>query len=59
MDKRGGTTLELVLWVIGAVGAVTAYAHMTFTTYREVAPRLDRIENKLDSILELKGRKNG
>jgi len=59
MDRRGATTLELVLWVIGAVGAVTAYAHMTFTTYREVAPRLDRIENKLDSVLELRGGKNG
>lgn len=59
MDRRGATTLELILWVIGAVGAVTAYAHMTFTTYREVAPRLDRIENKLDSILELRRGKNG
>jgi hypothetical protein len=55
MDKRGASTLELLMWVLGAVGAVTAYAHMTFVTYREVAPRLDRIENKLDSILE-KGR---
>jgi len=59
MDKRGGSTLELVLWLLGAIGAVTAYAHMTFTTYREVAPRLDRIENKLDSILEFKRGKNG
>ncbi len=51
MNKRGGTTLELILWIIGAVGAITAYAHMTFVTYREVAPRLDRIENKIDSII--------
>ena len=57
MNKRGASSLELLMWLIGAVGAVTAYAHMTFTTYREVAPRLDRIENKIDSILEkgLKG----
>ena len=52
MNKRGTSTLEVLMWLLGAVGAVTAYAHMTFTTYREVAPRLDRIENKLDSILE-------
>lgn len=52
MNKRGASSLELLMWLIGAVGAVTAYAHMTFTTYREVAPRLDRIENKIDSILE-------
>lgn len=52
MKNKGATTVELLLWAIGAVATVTAYAHMTFTTYREVAPRLDRIENKLDSILE-------
>lgn len=52
MNKRGASTLELLMWLVGAVGAVTAYAHMTFITYREVAPRLDRIENKIDSILE-------
>ena len=57
MKKNGASTLELLMWLLGAVGAVTAYAHMTFITYREVAPRLDRIENKIDSILEkgLKG----
>jgi hypothetical protein len=55
MNKRGTSTLEVLMWLLGAVGAVTAYAHITFVTYREVAPRLDRIENKLDSILE-KGR---
>ena len=52
MNKRGASSLELLMWLVGAVGAVTAYAHMTFITYREVAPRLDRIENKIDSILE-------
>jgi hypothetical protein len=55
MKNKGATSLELLMWILGAIGAVTAYAHMTFTTYREVAPRLDRIENKLDSIIE-KGR---
>jgi len=40
--------------MIGTIGAVTAYVHITFVTYREVAPRLDRIENKLDSIIEKK-----
>jgi len=52
MKNKGATSLELLLWVNGAVGAVTAYAHMTFITYREVAPRLDRIETKLDSFLD-------
>lgn len=56
MSKKGASSIELLMWVIGAIGAVTAYAHMTFTTYREVAPRLDRIENKIDSILERTGR---
>jgi len=55
MNKRGATILEMVMWVLGAIGAITAYVHMTFITYREVAPRLDRIENKLDSVLERKG----
>ncbi len=52
MNKRGASTLELIMWLLGAVGAITAYAHMTFVTYREVAPRLDRIESKLDSIID-------
>lgn len=55
MNKRGTTFLEVMMWVLGAIGAITAYVHMTFITYREVAPRLDRIENKLDSVLERKG----
>jgi len=55
MNNRGSSFLEVVMWVLGAIGAVTAYAHITFVTYREVAPRLDRIENKLDSVLERKG----
>lgn len=54
MKNKGATSLELLLWVIGAIGAVTAYAHMTFITYREVAPRLDRIESKIDYFLERK-----
>lgn len=52
MKERGTSTLEVIMWLLGAIGAVTAYAHMTFVTYREVAPRLDRIENKIDSIIE-------
>jgi hypothetical protein len=52
MKDKGASSIELLMWVLGAVGAVTAYAHMTFITYREVAPRLDRIENKIDSVLE-------
>lgn len=52
MKNKGATALELLLWIAGAIGAVTAYAHMTFITYREVAPRLDRIETKIDSFLE-------
>lgn len=51
MKNRGATTLEMLIWAVGAIGAVTAYVHATFVTYREVAPRLDRIENKLDSLL--------
>ena len=50
--KRGVTSFEFVLWLLGAVGAIAAYAHMTFATYREVAPRLDRIENKIDAIVD-------
>jgi hypothetical protein len=52
MKKDGATSIQLLMWIIGSIGAVTAYAHITFITYREVAPRLDRIENKIDSIIE-------
>lgn len=51
-NKFGATSIEILMWILGAVGAVTAYVHATFITYREVAPRLDRIESKLDSIIE-------
>lgn len=51
-NKLGVSAIEVLMWILGAVGAVTAYVHVTFITYREVAPRLDRIENKLDSIIE-------
>lgn len=51
MKNKGATTLEVLIWAIGTIGAVTAYVHVTFVTYREVAPRLDRIENKLDSLI--------
>ena len=51
MNKKGVTTADLLMWVIGGVMAVAAYAHMTFATYREVVPRLDRIEGL---ILEIK-----
>lgn len=57
MNKRGYSTLEVVVWAIGAVATLTAYAHSTFMTYREIAPiaaRLDRIENKLDLVLKEK-----
>jgi hypothetical protein len=50
-SNRGSSVLDILLWMIGTIGAVTAYVHITFVTYREVAPRLDRIENKLDSII--------
>ena len=52
MRNRGTSSLEVIFMIMGAVGAVAAYAHMTFITYREVAPRLDRIEHKIDSVLE-------
>lgn len=51
MNKRGVTTVELLMWVTGGMMAIAAYAHMTFATYREVVPRLDRIESL---ILEMK-----
>jgi hypothetical protein len=55
MDKRGVTTIELLLWAVAGVLSVSAYAHLTFITYREVSPRLDRIEKKLDCALGSKG----
>jgi hypothetical protein len=55
MTKKGASSLEVIMWLLGTIGAVTAYAHMTFITYREVAPRLDRIEGKIDSIIEKAG----
>ena len=52
MNNKGATSLEVIFMIVSAVGAAAAYAHMTFITYREVAPRLDRIEHKIDSVLE-------
>ncbi len=43
--------IELLMWLIGGAFAFAGYAHMTFATYREVVPRLDRIEAL---ILEMK-----
>lgn len=58
--KKGLTSFEFVLWLLGAVGAVAAYAHITFATYREVGPRLDRIENKIDMMFDkIRGDNNG
>lgn len=51
MNKRGVTTVELLMWMTGGLMATAAYVHMTFATYREVVPRLDRIETL---ILEMK-----
>ena len=57
MNKKGMTTIEIMLWAVGSLAAAIAYAHATFTTYREVAPRLDKIEQKIDTLLEYKGAK--
>jgi hypothetical protein len=51
MNKRGVTTAELLMWLGGGAIAVLGYIHVTFATYREVVPRLDRIENL---IIEMK-----
>ena len=47
MDKKGVTQVELLMWLVGGFVAVLGYVHMTFATYREVVPRLDRIESLL------------
>lgn len=52
MNKKGGTTLEFIMWVITGIATALVYAHSTFISYREVAPRLERIESKLDSYLD-------
>lgn len=54
MNKRGVTTIEVMMWLIGGLAAAMAYAHATFTSYREVIPRLDRIESKIDQISSFK-----
>lgn len=51
MNKKGITQVEMLMWLVGGFIAVLGYVHMTFATYREVVPRLDRIENL---ILEMK-----
>ena len=50
--KKGMSNIEFLMWIIGSISAVAAYAHMTFATYREVAPRLDRIENKIYAMID-------
>lgn len=57
-NKRSGvTSMEMIFWIVGAVATSIAYVHSEFATHREVDHvdiRLDRIENKLDSVLEKK-----
>jgi hypothetical protein len=53
MDKRGVTTFEMLAWLIGVTAAAITYIHATFTTYREVIPRLDRIEAKIDDMIKV------
>lgn len=51
MNKRGVSSIEIMMWLVGGAIAVLGYVHITFATYREVVPRLDRIEGL---ILEMK-----
>lgn len=46
--------IEILMYILAGALTVGAYAHTTFITFREVAPRLDRIEQKVDSLLEKK-----
>jgi hypothetical protein len=50
MNKKGVSQIEILMWLIGGFVAVLGYVHMTFATYREVVPRLDRIEGLLLEI---------
>jgi hypothetical protein len=50
MNKKGVTQIEVLMWLIGGFVAVLGYVHVTFATYREVVPRLDRIEGLLLEI---------
>lgn len=47
MNKKGVTQVELIMWLVGGFVAILGYVHINFATYREVVPRLDRIENLL------------
>lgn len=51
MNKKGITTIEVLMWMMGGVFAILGYVHMTFATYREVLPRLESIERKVDTII--------
>lgn len=55
MKKNGITTAEMLMWLAGGAFAVLGYIHMTFAQYREVIPRLDRIEQKMDDFIKSKG----
>jgi len=51
MGKKGVSAVEILMWLVGGLLAVLGYVHVTFATYREVVPRLDRIEGL---VLEIK-----
>ena len=51
MNKKGVSTTEILMWLVGGLFAILGYVHVTFATYREVVPRLDRIETL---ILEMR-----
>jgi len=51
MGKKGVSAVEILMWLVGGFIAVLGYVHATFATYREVIPRLERIESL---VLELR-----
>jgi len=53
MNRKGVSTVELLMWAMGGVIGLLGYIHLNFATYREVVPRLERYESQLDRIESL------
>jgi hypothetical protein len=52
VGKKGVTQIEVLMWLIGGFVAVLGYVHITFATYREVVPRLESLDAKIDKIID-------
>ena len=50
MNKKGITTIELIMWVLTSSVSVVVFAYSTFNTKETANQRIDAIDKRLDKI---------